>query len=248
MTDDHNHSTPLSTGPRGSISAGDAPRPYTRGTRTSTFGERATIGILFVLLVASSGTLGGLAFMQQRTIDDMRVELNETTTGVNKLQTRLQQTDDLVSTSGEDTDSQIALWESEIRKLWDVSNVRNKRWIEDNQTAIAQLKATTNAVKNSSDNVARKMENQEQRMGDLNSSVSIVTRQQRDIADTVNANTQQVAQIRETLTEKVNKNENGILAIDAFRRSTTNRINEVSERTDEITRRVTRLENSPALQ
>lgn len=248
MTDDHNQSTPLSTGPTGSISAGDAPRPYTRSTRQSTFGERATIGILFVLLVASSGTLGGLAFMQQRTIDDMRIELNETTAAVNTLQTRLQQTDDMVSTSGEDTDSQIALWESEIRKLWDVSNVRNKRWIEENQTAIAQLKSTANTVKNSSDNVARRMENQEQRMGDLNSSVSIVTRQQRDIADTVNANTQQVAQIRETLTEKVNKNENGILAIDAFRRSTTNRINEVSERTDEITRRVTRLENSPALQ
>ena len=55
-------------------------------------------------------------------------------------------TDEALSDTGDETKEQINFWESEIRKLWAVSNERNKKWIEDNRATAARNDADIGAV------------------------------------------------------------------------------------------------------
>ena len=55
------------------------------------------------------------------------------------LEERLSATDNAMMQEGQDTKEQIGFWQDEIRKLWAVSNERNKKWIKDNERSINKI-------------------------------------------------------------------------------------------------------------
>lgn len=61
---------------------------------------------------------------------------------------------------------------SEIRKLWDVSNKRNRGWIEENQESIGQLQANHQATDERISSVSASLDSQRQQLESLNSSLS----------------------------------------------------------------------------
>ena len=56
-----------------------------------------------------------------------------------QLESRLRMTDETMTVSENDTKKQINFWESEIRKLWAVSNERNKEWIKKNEASLSKM-------------------------------------------------------------------------------------------------------------
>ncbi|TXR53927.1 hypothetical protein [Reinekea thalattae] len=61
---------------------------------------------------------------------------------------------------------------SEIRKLWDVANKRNKNWIEENQAALKSQLASVNAAEKSIDELADQLNSSDQAVSSLKGQLS----------------------------------------------------------------------------
>ena len=105
-------------------------------------------GLLWLLLLVVLALLAFLFYQQTRMQEALAVSRAESRELLDSLEAQLSATGDSLSESsskllstvrkhGED----IATSQDEIRKLWDVSNKRNRGWIEDNRKALAQLSA-----------------------------------------------------------------------------------------------------------
>lgn len=96
----------------------------------------AATAFLLVLVVV----LGAWFFRQLSTLQavvDNR--LSESTEQLGSLASQLSATDETVTQSADQVKETLITHDSEIRKLWDVSNKRNREWIEKSQADIVQL-------------------------------------------------------------------------------------------------------------
>ena len=73
-------------------------------------------------------------------------ELNLAKARVGVLENQLSTTDENLVMNEASIKAQLNLHMSEIRKLWDVANKRNKDWIEENQAAIKTLQGSQSAA------------------------------------------------------------------------------------------------------
>jgi septal ring factor EnvC (AmiA/AmiB activator) len=96
----------------------------------------AATGFLMVLVLV----LGTWFFRQlsslQAVVDN---RLEQSTEQLGSLASQLSATDESVTQSSGQVRETLATHDSEIRKLWDVANKRNRDWIQKNQADIAQL-------------------------------------------------------------------------------------------------------------
>lgn len=95
----------------------------------------ATAFLLVLVLVLGTWfhrQLSGL----QAVVDN---RLSESTEQLGSLASQLSATDEEVTQTSDQVRQTLATHDSEIRKLWDVSNKRNRVWIEKNQAEIAKL-------------------------------------------------------------------------------------------------------------
>ena len=189
--------------------------------------------IFFLLfLVAGLVALGWLVWQQQQSMAQMSDQLTQAHNQVTLLSAQLTDTETNITASAEDAGEQIRINESEIRKLWDLSNKRNKAWIQTNQANIAGLEESNNTLKQL---IA-------QNETDFNTSMSQVLRQQRDVTDKVNVLMQQFRQLNESLVNQVNQNTESIQAIDTSRQQNNQRILDVSRRVFTLENRVGTME------
>ena len=94
------------------------------------------VWILFVVLVAVTG-LGGWQFYEfQQAFTETRAELKATQNKLNRVTGDISATDANVSQTDSVFRSELKVVNSEIRKLWDVSNKRNRDWISENKANI----------------------------------------------------------------------------------------------------------------
>lgn len=68
--------------------------------------------------------------------------LEESTQKLGNLESQLSATDESLSQSANTIEDRLQFHMDEIRKLWDVSNKRNKDWIQENQKDIRSLKGS----------------------------------------------------------------------------------------------------------
>ena len=169
-----------------------------------------------------------------------KARLSDANERLERLEQRLAATDTALSQGGEDTKEQISFWESEIRKLWNVSNERNRGWIKDNQKAVTGLDKSVTALQASARDLkattARHEEafDQQTALIDQLTSVEIqlqqLVRAQQDLVDKVNATSQAVAKMRASLDSQVDENTEAIAAIDAYRIATNSRFRDLEQR------------------
>ena len=110
------------------------PRPAA-ATDGSSVWMAATAFLLVLVLVLGAWfhrQLSGL----QAVVDN---RLSESTEQLGSLASQLSATDEEVTQTSDQVRQTLATHDSEIRKLWDVSNKRNRDWIEKNQAEIARL-------------------------------------------------------------------------------------------------------------
>lgn len=192
---------------------------------------------LLLLLVVGLAGLGWLVWQQQSAMMLMSEQLTEAHDQVTTLSNQLTDTESTMEATVQDTDESISTNESEIRKLWDVSNKRNKGWIQTNQANIATLQEQVTQVRQSA----------MQTETDLNTTLANVVAQQRDLSDKINVLTQQNAQLSDSLKRQVDENSQTLKAIDVSRQQNNQRILDASRRVSNLESRIGVLESRPGI-
>ena len=220
----------------GSVSSGGRPQ------RGGSGGGGRGVGVSIVLAILIAGLAGAGWFIanQHQLIGEQQNALDQADGRLRQLEDRLRMTDEALSDTGDETKEQINFWESEIRKLWAVSNERNKKWIEDNKAGItkqgkdiASVTAAQRTMKSAVDRHDQAFKQQQDIIDQL-ASVELQFQQllssQRDLVDKVNALQQQVSSVKSDIAGRVAENEQAITAIDAYRRQINNRLNDLERR------------------
>lgn len=195
------------------------------------------INTVLVVLIVGLVAAAWFILTQQERLDSSQRILDEATTRLQALEDRLRMTDATLSESDADTSEQIAFWDSEIRKLWDVSNKRNRGWIETNRANITKLTSSIgaaqtelNAIKGTVSRLDSTVQGQ-QEIGDrvtaLDMQMQRLLRTQQDLVDKSNQAVQASASLKAALEVRVRENEEAIAAIDAHRTRVNNDIAEL---------------------
>ncbi len=108
-------------------------------------------GLIILMLTGITGWLA-IQFMDlQQQLVDTNSSLQLARTRMDDLGQQVYTTGSSVSESGNTIEKKFNVIDSEIRKLWDVSNKRNKAWITDNTAAVEkqanQLKSIESGLK-----------------------------------------------------------------------------------------------------
>lgn len=230
--DEHRRSGKVSTGRR-------------RGGSSSSGGSKTLgVNLILALLVAGVVIAGWFIANQHQLLTAEKKALDAAEARIALLEDRLKMTDETLIDSGKDTEKQIGFWESEIRKLWGVTNDRNKKWIEDNKAAIAEVRKTLGTIEASNRDLGSAVGRheaafkQQQAVIDQLTSMEISIQQlantQRDIVDKVNSASQSVASLNAGLTNRVRENEEAVAAIDAYRVQVNTRLSNIERRLDSL--------------
>ena len=216
------------------------------------------MGILLTLMIAGFGIGGWFVFNQQQELLASEHQRAETEQRVQHLEARLRATDETMTEAGEDTNEQLTFWESEIRKVWDIANKRNKKWIQDNQAAVTRHQSALNSVESSLADlrsaVSRndtKLQQQGEiidRLADLQQQVRTLVRQQRDLVDSVNTSRQVVANLKASLEPRIKSLEDAIDAIDGSRQQSGVQYSRLRARLEALERQLEESAAGPVLE
>ncbi len=205
-------------------------------------GGSRNLGLNLVLAVLVAGLLisGWFIANQHQLLIEETQALADAKDRIVVLEDRLRVTDEALTETGQTTNEQINFWESEIRKLWAVTNDRNKKWIKDNEAAISKLSKSLAALEIADRDMKATLGRhessfaQQQSMIDQLTSIELqmqqVLRSQRDLVDKVNSAQQSVAGLQSGLTNRVRENEQAVAAIDAYRQQLNSRLADIERR------------------
>ncbi len=200
------------------------------------------LGFTLVLAVLAAGlaVAGWFIANQHRLLTEEQQQLAQANARLEALEDRLRMTDQVMSETDAQTGQQINLWESEIRKLWDISNKRNKGWIEGNQRLLNSHKSSIQALEAVDKTLKSAVARHEQALGrqdevaDQLAAIELqlqrVLRGQRDLVDKVNTAAQTVA----GMNSSVQEHEQAIAAIDSYRRQFNTRLVDIEQRLDAL--------------
>jgi len=210
------------------------------GGRPSGGGRMVGLSVLMAVLALGLAVASWFIANQQRLLTEEQRRVADANTRIEALEERLKMTDQVISETDAETGEQIDFWESEIRKLWAVSNDRNKKWIEDNQKLLQSLRTSVQALeatdKSMSSTLARhgKSLDRQQDVADQLAAVELqlqrIVRGQRDLVDKANTATQTVA----SMSSSVKEHEQAIAAIDSSRRQFNTRLLDIEQRLDAL--------------
>jgi predicted ATP-binding protein involved in virulence len=233
-----------------SLSANPDDSGYRRGsagrrrTASSGSGGGRSLGVNLMLAVLVAGLMvaGWFIANQHQLLTAEKKSLDAAESRIALLEERLRMTDETLIDSEKDTEQQIGFWETEIRKLWAVSNDRNKKWIKDNEAAVAKLTKTLGAIEASNRELGTAIGRheaafkQQQAIIDQLTSMEIPIQQlantQREMVDKVNSASQSVASLNAGLANRVQENEQAVAAIDAYRVQVNTRLANIERKLD----------------
>lgn len=231
-----------STGYRRGGRGGGRRRPSASGGGGG--GRMLGVNLILAVLVAGLVVAGWFIANQHQLLTAEKKALDAAEGRIAQLEERLRMTDETLIDSEKDTEEQIGFWESEIRKLWAVSNERNRKWIKDNEAALAKLTKTLTAIETSNRDLGTAVGRheaafkQQQAIIDQLTSMEISIQQmantQRDIVDRVNSASQSVASLNAGLAGRVSENEQAVAAIDAYRVQVNTRLADIERKLDNI--------------
>lgn len=224
---------------------GATPGPRRRGGGGEGGGSRLAGNLGLAVLTAGLMVAGWFIAEQYQRLQDSDRSLTDARTRIEVLEDRLRTTDEALTETGANTSEQINFWESEIRKLWAVTNDRNKKWIEDNQKAIAALQQSLAGLEATDRDIRSTLGRHEsafarqQDVIDKITSMEVqlqqIVRSQRDLVDRANAAQQSVASLQSGLANRVKENEDAVKAIDAYRLQLNSRLADLERRISNLT-------------
>lgn len=206
-------------------------RPAARATTTmrEEKSSASPLAIIALLLALAGLGLGGYFAMK---LSDTQAELKTADGRIADLESRLSMSSDESSQSLTQVDAKLKWVDSEIRKLWGISNDVNRKAINANSEKITALdKGMATAKKDAADAKAAAATLQPQLAENKTAVAAAVTKidsatngfaEQRkriqDLMEQLDRTEAQLANLR-VLEQKVKTNEEAIAAIDAYRRT-----------------------------
>ena len=220
------------------------PRDSTRSSRHARGRQRnrsvaPVASFLAAIVIVGLVAAAWFIFNQQEQLQDAQQALRDAQRRIGALEDRLRLTDEQLTESGSQTNETLSFWESEIRKLWDMSNKRNRGWIETNRENVRKLTSTVTRAESSLKTLQSTLAtlnasvSQQQEIVDRVSAVDMqvqrLVRQQRDLVDKVNAASQITASLKAGLEKRLQDNEKAIGAWDNQRRQLNAAIGQLSK-------------------
>ena len=214
--------------------------------KSSGSGSGSSFGLNIVLFILIAGLMGAGWFItvQAEQMAAISQVAAESADRLARLESRSTEAATVLSETGRSTVQKLDYWEDEIRKLWDITNKRNKKWIETNQkalkkneAAIADVNVSLKAIKGDvsrHDSSLGKQTDIQDALTSVDLRVRQLVSQQRDMIDQSNATRQIVAKIEAGLAKRVELNEKAIEAIDAYRLDLNGRLSVLSARIDAL--------------
>ena len=201
------------------------------GGRSAAIATNLVLGLAVVALVGA----GWMLFEQQQRLLTSENTLADADQRIRMLEDRLRMTDASITESETDTNEQMGFWEDEIRKLWDLTNKRNRKWIEDNRSAIARNTKTVSShggdLKTLKSTVSRHgtaLAQQDEiidRVTTVDQAVNQLIAGRRDLADKANS----ASAIAARMDARLKEVESAIVAIDANRQTLNRQVLELQQ-------------------
>ena len=179
-------------------------------------GSSVGMTLLLIIALAACAVLGWFTWSINSVLGETSESLATALERVQALEQRVTETEGSVSESGQTTQKSISYWETEVRKVWDIANKRNKGWIEENRADIAAMDKRFDDIAGS--------------ITDLDNSIVLLTNQQRDLTQQVSEFNQKWTTSMDLLEPRVRMNEQAISAADTSRISTNNRLRSIEQR------------------
>ena len=195
--------------------------------------QKTSSGLAFFALVLALAAGGGAGYLYWQNML-MTQQLSQASQRIADLEKSLQMTGDQSSASAQAMQAKLVWADSEIRKLWGVSNDRNKKIIAENKADIAQLekdvKGTESKVAASVKNVQDDLKVVSDLVDAQQSAITRADKQSADISAQIRALNEKMAKLDRTFSDisrRVENSEKDIDAINGFRRTVNQQLLEL---------------------
>jgi len=183
--------------------SGSAPKPAPSTPRGS---SGSLVWVALLVLFAALVGVGLMAYSQNQMLASYEERLQLADDRISSLERSMNETGESVAMNEtainaqfraikSETDMQM----SEIRKLWDVSNKRNREWIEENQQAIGKLQTDLQAQTDQLAALSTNLDQQSQTMNTLASRLDSQQQNASQRAETLASVQQQMTALNEDL-------------------------------------------------
>ncbi len=189
--------------------------------------------MITVLLLALLG-LGGFAWQQSKAQAALVARFDELAAKIEFTDESLNQSGTALSVQLKGQAEQLEKHWSEIKKLWVVSNERNRQAISDLQTTTEKQEQAAKKLEQSVAAQKVKVEQALAKVSDVSSGSLALTAQLEELQNRLQAGLNKIValekssqQLQATLQSRVANNEEAIRSIDAFRRQTNQQLEEI---------------------
>ena len=213
----------------------------------ATTGRLIGVNLVLALLIVGLCAAGWFIVELQSVLITSHQQLEQAESRIALLEKEMQFTSKDIDESGKETQNQMSFWESEIRKLWDVTNKRNRRWIIENQEILAghnksidvyatdlrDLKASVashDRALGTYNKVLERLAVMELGLNDLIERQVDGTRHLQDLTDEVNATRIVLDGLEVALARRVESNEQALASNDSWRLSVNRKLSQLEER------------------
>lgn len=218
------------------------------------------VSLLLMVLVGASGFLAWAYLEQQSELKALQKELRDATSfiGQSKLlmarfEGELSETGAEMLESGSEVEKKLAFLDSEMRKLWGVSNDRNKKLIKNNATSISVLEERNARLTKSQEALVKdydqKVAGVEQKIAQLESMATVAAS---EVAVTREAINEEIASVKLSVASvdkygaQITENKSAISSIDASRRQLNERIVKLEEELNSLRLKLSNSRLEPA--
>lgn len=225
----------------------DSYRRRNRRSEGGTTGRMIGVNLVLGLLIAGLCAAGWFIVELQSVLISSQQQLEKAETRIAQLEKEVAFATQDIDQSDKETQNQISFWESEIRKLWDVTNKRNRKWITENQEAVAKhgksidtyaaeirdLKAavaSNERALGSVDKVLARLSKLELGLNDLIEKQADSGHRLQDLTDEVNASRVLLDGLEDGLARRVETNEQAIASNDSWRLTVNRKLAAIEER------------------
>jgi len=228
---------------QGRSSAADTAQPAAKGGN----GLVWLLALVLLVVIGVCGWLGQQVMQLQQQQADSSNALQLERSRMESISAQVHETDSSFAETGNVLESKFKFFESEIRKLWDVSNKRNRKAIDTNT---AQLKKSTQAVKAAQGKlqvlnkgqatVGAAVEKLNRRLASENTALRASLETQGEqlllMEGEMDVLQQRLNKVPNDLSARVANNEEAVRSIDASRQQLVGRLTQLQKKVDELTR------------
>jgi chromosome segregation ATPase len=207
------------------------------------------ITLVLLLLIGACGWLGLQVLQLQQHLSDNKNTLQLERSRIESISAQVHETGSSFAKTDNVLTTKFAFFESEIRKLWDVSNKRNKENISSNMTQLKSLSANVEKIqqglKGELDSLKKGQKQAAQVVGKLSKQVALEVSALRAslveesdklllMNEEMDVLQQRLGRVTVDLANHVRINEEAIEAIDASRKQLIARMSQLQKRLDAL--------------